>query len=213
MNEMAKAQHRVALAGFVRDELTGAAIEGAEVLITVMPPVFAARLELFKKPLGKFELELGRKWKAMKERPDRTWSRVDGSFLLMDLPDGKYGLTVSAPLYGTRYGTAQLSMKVPFADDPKKAPAWPVIGLPATTVQGAVTSKKTNVSFARVRVQGSGESAIADATGHYVISRIEAGPRTLLVNAQGYKAARQDVAIGAPGEAQVVNINLAAEKG
>ena len=213
MSETTKARHNISLAGFVCDALTGEILPGADVLLTAMPAAFASWVELSKTMLGSYQRKLGRRWNSMAERPDRTRSRADGSFYFLDLPDGEYTATVSAPAYGARYGMAEIKVTLPFATTGKTIPDWPLVLLPPTSVQGGITSKKANIGFAHVRVQGSGETTRTDKAGQYRLTRLEPGRRTLLVNAQGYQAVAQEIAISGPGVLQVVNFNLLPDKG
>ena len=210
MNTIETARHRVAIAGFVSDAITGKAVAGVDVAVTDMPPQF-------KKKVGLNAIQFGAKWAGMIERPDRTRSRIDGLFYFLDLPDGDYGLRIAAPSFGSRYGT--VGRKVTVARDANGTFKldWAIVGLPPTTVKGAVTGKEGAgedvVRFAQVRVKGSGESAFSDHAGQYLIAGIEPGRRTLMVSAQGYRPISQTVLIAAPGAVQTMNFGLHSETG
>jgi hypothetical protein len=196
----------VAIAGSVSDAITGNAIAEVDITMTDTPASFT-------KKLGLYAIQFGAKWATMAERPDRTRSRVDGLFYFLDLPDGKYGLHIAAPKFGSRYGA--VDVKATVARDAKGTFKldWAIVGLPPTTVKGAITSPEENVCFAQVRVKGSGEYAFSDRTGRYLIAGIEPGQRTLLVSAQGFHPIAQPVLIEGPGAVQTMNFGLHSETG
>jgi hypothetical protein len=201
MNETVQARHRVALAGQVIDAITEKVIASAIISLTKTPPAF-------KRRLGLYATQFGASWKVMAERPDRTRSRVDGLFYFLDLPNGDYELNISAPSFGKRYGSVGQKVKVARDANGTYQLTWAIVSLPPTTIEGCISSKKTNISFAQVRVQGSGESAYSDDAGRYTITGVEPGKRTVLASAQGYKPVTQPVTIAKPGDVQTVNFNL-----
>jgi hypothetical protein len=206
MSVIETVRHRVALAGQVIDTVTGKMIAEADVAMTSMPPSFQKRLNVYRS-------QFGAEWDARMERPDRTRSRADGQFYFLDLPDGIYGLRASVRIFGSRYGAMEQKVTVSRNAKGTYKLEWSVLGLSPTAVKGTISSRKTSVSFARVRVQGSGETAFTDADGRYLIAGIEPGKRTLLVYAQGYRTISQRVSIAAPGDAQTVNFNLLRDAG
>jgi hypothetical protein len=208
MMQIDTTRHHVAISGFVADAITGDVIEGADVVMSAMPPLFATRVALFQQTFSDYDRKSGSKWKAMPERLDRTQSRNDGLFYFLDLPDGEYGLTITAPMFGGRYGSVQRNVTVARIAGGSYVANCDLSPLPPTTVRGAITSEAANVGFARVRVKSSGESTICNDAGQYFITRIEPGVRTLLVSAKGYRPAAQDVSIGKPGESQLLNFNM-----
>jgi hypothetical protein len=201
MNEPAQARHRVALAGQVLDAITKRAVAGAVLSMTKMPPAFQTWL-------GFHAGQFGAAWNGMAERPDRTLSRHDGLFYFLDLPEGKYELNISAPGSLQRYGTVTQEAIVVLGKNKAYQLEWGTVSLPPTAIEGCITSKKKAISFAQVRVQGSGESAFSDDAGQYTITGVEPGKRTLLAYAQGYKPATKPVTIANPGDVQTVDFNL-----
>jgi Carboxypeptidase regulatory-like domain len=195
-------RHRVAIAGHATDTETGRAMAGVTVEITGMPAPF-------KRMLGLRSLQFGLSWESMKDRPDRTQTRPDGLFYFVDLPNGDYQLSASAPSYGARYGRVKQAVAVSRDAAGTLKPSWTSLGLAPTLVRGTIVSRKAAVTMAEVRVQGSGEHAFSDSQGKYVIAGIEPGMnRTLLVFAQGFRAASKPLAIEAPGEAKTVDFSL-----
>jgi hypothetical protein len=202
MSTTVTARHRVALAGNVIDAITNKAVTAAVISMTAnVPPAFQSRLRLY-------EAQYGASWNAMAERPDRALSRADGLFYFLDLPEGDYELQVSAPAFGKRYGTVKRTANVARNAQKRYELDWAAISLPPTTIEGSVSSKKTGISFARVSLQGSGESAFSNDAGRYTIMRVEPGARTLLVYAQGYKQVTQPVTVKNAGDVQTADIKL-----
>jgi hypothetical protein len=89
MDSIEAIRHQVAIAGQVTDALTGKSLDGARLGITAAPAAFTDFLKLR-------QIQFGESWERMAERPDRTNSIADGSFRLLDLPDGQYKLTAFA---------------------------------------------------------------------------------------------------------------------
>ena len=201
MTTTVTARHRVALAGLVTDGITSKAIAGALVSIANSPAAFQRWLRLYS-------TQFGAAWSTMPERPDQTRSRADGLFYFLDLPNGNYELNISVPGFGKRYGSVVRKVKVATAANGSYQLDWANVSIPPTAIEGCVSSKKINVSFARVQVQGSGETAFSDNAGLYSITGVEPGKRTLLVYAQGYKPVTQPITIAKPGDLQTVNFNL-----
>jgi hypothetical protein len=83
-------RHQVAIAGLVSDANTSGAIERALVQISSAPDVFTDWLALRR-------LQFGASWNGLPSRPDLTYSRSDGLFYFLDLPDGTYTVSVSLP--------------------------------------------------------------------------------------------------------------------
>ena len=207
MRTVSQRQHEVAIAGRVFDEVTGKPIEGADVLIATMPAVVQQKLKFVASAYGK-------KWEGMPSRTDRTQCRPDGFFYFLDLPDGDYGLRISAPKLGSRCGTAEITATVSRAADGTVKLGFLRCALPPTLVRGKVTGpgQESGVPLARVRVKGSGERAFTDSQGQYVVSGIEPGKkRTLMVSAQGYGTKSKEFALPGPGAAKKVDFDLTRE--
>jgi hypothetical protein len=206
MSTVEVVRHRVAIAGYVTDAVTGRAMAGVEVAMTGMPAAFRSRL-------GYRNLQFGSRWDAMVERPDRTCTRTDGLFYFLDLSDGEYGLRATAIAYGKRYGIVEQSVAVSRNKLGTFKLDWVALALPSTAVKGTITSRKVNVNMAEVRVKGSGERVFSDGQGKYLLAAIEPGKRTLLVYAQGYRPASQPVSIASPGDSETLNFGLVRDTG
>jgi len=203
------ARHQVSIAGRVTDGVSGKPLAGVRVTIVTMP-------SLFKKKLGIDAIRYGKQWAAMNERADRTHTREDGLFYFLDLPDGKFGLSVSLSRPGMRYGPAEETASV--ARDAKGGIAKPVfmdLVLHPTVLKGRITGTghKSGIAMAEVRVKGSGEHTFSNAQGQYLLPGIEPGKRTVLVFAQGYRDISQSVTIAESGQEQIVNFTLSRETG
>jgi len=206
MNDWQIARHQVAIAGRVTDAETHKPMARVCVSITGMPPAFRQKLDLLEKAHSS-------SWESLSERPDRTQAHNDGLFLFVDLPPGKYSLTAEAPRLGSRYGKVQQQVTV--AQDAKGNVRMVAVNfaLPPTVLRGKVTgaSHKAGVAMAEVRVKGSGEYAYTDSQGQYALMRIEAGKRTVLVIAQGYKTKILPVLLDKPGMSREEEVILVRE--
>ena len=200
-------RRQVALAGRVVDGVNGKPLAGARVTIVTMPSLFKKKLEIDA-------IRYGKQWAAMNERADRTHTREDGLFYFLDLPDGKFGLSVSLSRPGMRYGPAEETASV--ARDAKGGIAKLVfmdLVLHPTVLKGRITGTghKSGIAMAEVRVKGSGEHTFSDAQGQYLLPGIEPGKRTVLVFAQGYRDISHAVTIAKVGESQTLNFTLTKE--
>jgi Carboxypeptidase regulatory-like domain len=177
-------RHQVAIAGQVSDAQTGQVIPGARVELSPLSGPFKTRLALQA-------MQYGERWQAMTERADRTHTANDGSFHFLDLPDGRYTLTVSLLGAGTRYGLAQSTVAVSRQGD-RIQRATADMALPATTVKGQITnSEGAPVVMAKVQMVGSGESTFSDSQGNYLLTGLQSGQRMVTVTAQGYELISQ----------------------
>ncbi|HEX6904111.1 MAG TPA: carboxypeptidase regulatory-like domain-containing protein [Thermoanaerobaculia bacterium] len=194
-------RHRVAIYGNVSDAVTGRPIEGARVEITQGPQGFSERLALQARAAGK-------DWPALQERPDRTRTAADGHFHFMDLPAGNYSLAATLAAAGSRYGSAQAQATL--TEDARKtvSRAQLELKLPPTTVRGTIKDGQGNpVRFAEVGLRGGPERAVADGVGFFVLSGLEAGKRTFVVSARGFKDLSRTVDV-APGVTSTADFNL-----
>jgi len=87
-------RHQVAIGGRVVDQSDNPAA-GAEVTITVMP-------EKFQRKLAAAASTAGGGWEESQERLDRSFTKADGIFYFLDLPDGNYTLKVVDQRSGAR---------------------------------------------------------------------------------------------------------------
>lgn len=198
------ARHQVAIAGQVTDAVTQVAMASVDIVMIGMPAEYRKKLALFG-------LKFGRQWNTMSERPDRTLSRRDGLFYFLDLPPGSYTLRIASPALGRRYGVVEQKFKVARDANGRFVLDWAVVSLPPTSVKGSITAKKAGLSYAEVRVKGSGERAFTDKEGSYLLAGIEPGKRTLLISAQGYRALSQAVVIEGPGAVATANVTMVRE--
>ncbi len=202
MDSLGAIRHQVAIAGQVADAQTSKSLSGARVEITAAPAEFNDFLK-------NYAIQFGKRWTSLAERPDRMNTRADGSFRFMDLPDGQYTLKVSLPGAGSRYGTAQATVNVTRNAQGKITRATANFLLPPTTVKGRIANQNGEaLAMVEVRVKGSGERAFSDAQGQYLLAGLEAGTRTLLVSAQGFQPAAQNVTLAQAGVTQTVDVNL-----
>ena len=67
----------------------------AGAMITIM-----ARAGKFKAQVENAARTAGAEWEFLKNRPDRTFSRLDGLYFFLDLPEGQYTMSVSDPRSG-----------------------------------------------------------------------------------------------------------------
>jgi hypothetical protein len=194
-------RHAVAIAGRVVDARTGPRpmpIAGVEVTIVVMP-------EDFKETLARRSRALAGVWEDMAERLDRTWSRADGLFYFLDLPEGQYSVRAVLPNCGERYGEARQDVKVARQPDRRFDLKFFTLPLPPTAVTGTIaTAADENdiVSLAEVRVKGSGERMFSDNRGQFRLTAIEPGDRVLQVAARGYLPTESKVTVAKAGGAQ-----------
>jgi hypothetical protein len=209
VNGVGHRQHKVAIAGRVLDAVSGKPMGGADVLLTTVPEAFRQRLTVVSSAYAT-------QWNQMMERPDRTQSRPDGLFYFLDLPDGDYGLRISMPSLGRRYGGLEVPATVSRDKDGNIKFRLLRCALPPTLVRGRVTApgQEAGVPLARIRVKGSGERGFTDSQGQFVLTGIEPGKkRTLLVSAQGYGNTSKDFALLEPGAAKKIDFELTRENG
>jgi hypothetical protein len=165
-------------------------LRAAQIVLDYLPPTQAAALAA--------------------DRPDQTRTAADGHFHFLDLPDGTYTVTASRPEAGSRYGTADVK-NLPVSSDGAGtiAWAWTEMKLPPTAIGGKVTNQSASpVKMASVRVKGSGESALSDDTGAYLLTALEIGERTVTVSAPGLTAAPKIVRLDEAGKKQAVDITM-----
>ena len=205
MAQWEEVRHQVAIAGRVTDAQTSQAIGRARVSITDGPLAF-------NDWLANHARQYGDRWETMMWRPDRIQTAADGHFHFMDLPDGQYTLTGSLPGYGTRYGTTQQVATVSRDVHGNITMSVADMTLPPTTLKGRITRQDNDpVVMAEVRVKGSGERVFSDGEGRYLLAGLEASDereRTLLVTAQGYQQASQNVLLDQAGAEKTVDFVL-----
>lgn len=193
-------RHQVAIVGRVTDARTARAIGGAQVRITAAPAAFTEWLATRAK-------QYGTQWAGMVERPDQTRTSADGHFHFLDLPDGQYTLTASLPGSGSRYGTAQAQVTVSRDPQGNITMAAADIALPPTTLKGRVSRADASpVVLAEVRVKGSGERALSDGQGQYLLTGVETGNRTVLVSAQGFQPASRTALLSDAGSVKTADV-------
>jgi nucleoid-associated protein YgaU len=198
-------RHVVSIAGVVQDRATQARMAGALVEITDGPPAFHAILAAHAADPA---------WRQRAERIDRTVSKPDGIFTLVDLPAGPYRLRVSAPEQGSRYGVVEAGpFKVRTAppDGPFVATQAP-IDLPPTRIRGVVSDASTGqpVALARVRLRGDAAVVKTGDDGAYDLNRQIAGKPTLEVTAARFQSITRHVELAA-GQERVEDVALQPE--
>lgn len=207
MSDWEIVRHQVAIAGRVTDLQTGQPIGGAQVEITDAPAEF-------KTWLAMRAIQYGDRWAALAERPDRTRTAADSHYHFLDLLAGQYTLVASLPGAGTRYGQSdEVKVTVSQDKDGKYTLDPAELELPPTTVQGRVTDQKRSpVAMAQVRVVGSGERTYSDTAndtkGHYRLTGLEAGDRTVVASAQGYWELPPQPVQVKEAEANLLNLTL-----
>lgn len=118
-----------------------------------------------------------------------TRARADGSFGLIDLADGSYDLSASAPALGSRYGSVTV-IGVMVAREPDGRPRLTLtdLALPPTRLSGRVRRADTlaAVQRAEVRLRASALTVVADGSGAFEFHAVEAGAQTAVVSAPGF---------------------------
>lgn len=141
-----------------------------------------------------------------------TRTGPDGFFYFPDLRTGSYTLTVSAPLLGSRYGTARITgVTVQNAADSR--PIFNTkanVRLPPTRVTGTVTRSSDGQPLPKavVRILGSEAKCLTDQNGKYTLSGLYAGAPTVQASAAGRTAAAKKVTLTA-GKETVADFSLA----
>jgi len=199
-------RHQVAIAGQVRDARTGQPIPRARVQISAGPAEFQQRLALHAQ-------QHGDRWEQMAERLDRAWTRSDGRFHFLDLPDGDYSLGFSLPLAGSRYGQAQTTAAVARNPAGDVTMAAVDVTLAPTGVEGRVTAANSGdpIVLGRLRLAGSGEIAFSNGDGRYELLAVEVGNRRLSAQALGYAVLSQPVSLTTAGQIKALDFVLVPE--
>jgi len=188
------AHHWVAIWGKVIDAVTRKPVAGALVTLTSMPTKLEKTLQLQAQYFGD-------EWKNRMQRPDRTYSRPDGLYYFLDLPDGDYEVSASLPSCGKRYGDVHEKKRVSINDregtgQQALRAMWLELALPSSMIRGRIydAAKKAGVVMAEVRLKGSGERTFSGPKGAFTLGPIEASAkaeRTLECFAQGYQPKEQ----------------------
>jgi len=200
-------RRQVAIAGTVKDRVTGKPLQGAEIVIVSGPGEFSARMAMLAGIHGKA-------WNTMAPRPDRTFATADGHFHFMDLPDGDYGLEARLPRLGSRYGKAEKTVSVARTAQGSVVLTASDMLLPPSTVKGRILRQGTStpVVMAEIRVGGSLEFCFSDENGDYRLPGLEssaARPRSLSVSAAGFQPKTLEVYLPSPGNEVIVNVQIA----
>jgi hypothetical protein len=200
-------RRQAAIVGRVVDAKTGRPVGGAQVEITAAPRAFELRRETRA-------TQAGDRWDALAERPDRTRTAANGHFRFMDLPGGRYRLTVALPGAGNRYGTARATAVAPRAAADDVSPATVELALPPTALQGQVSRPDGSpAALAEVQLEGSGERTFADSRGRYLLTGLELGSRTVRVSAPGLRPATETARLSRAGKSHTLNVVLAPATG
>lgn len=198
--------HQVAISGKVTGPVSGQGLGHVRVSIVDAPDEYLEWLAVKR-------CRAGDSWFTTASRPDRVITQADGHFQYMDLPDGDYILHAAFPNKSTRYGGVQHSVTVSRTTGDTNVIAQANIVLPATSITGTVTRQGsgTPVPMAKVMLIGSGESAVTDEQGKYLLAGIEASRtqnRVVSVDAHGYKNQTLPVSVTASGMTVTQNIIL-----
>ena len=189
--------HQLTLSGIVADAETSALLAGVTAAITSMPAAFQQILA------GK-AVQWGARWATMTERPDLTSTAADGSFGFVDLPDGAYVVTLSAPSSVGVYGSAQASFSVARDASGNVTATTQVVSLPPTGVRGLVNGTPPGAAAgtapsplpaARARVRGSGELTYTGGDGTFYLPNVSPGTITLELSAPNYDPVTTPVTI------------------
>jgi hypothetical protein len=140
-----------------------------------------------------------------------TRTNGDGFYYFLDLDDGSYGLQVSAPSLGSRYGSLTV-LNVLVTSDASGRPVLDPRGnlsLSPTRLSGVVRRSDTSapIAYAEILLRASNLRAKSDKTGQYRLSPAEAGTQTVQVRASGFVTLSQTVSLNV-GQQTVVDFSL-----
>jgi hypothetical protein len=212
MSEGIKIRRVVSIAGVVRalraiDPIDHATwregrIPEALVEITAGPPAFETMVATLAANPG---------WDRQRQRIDRVWSQADGVFYFLDLPPGDYRLRLSAPSWGSRYGSAESDpiTVLPAPVGERVQMRWVEVALPVTSVQGIVTHAETGdpIPGVSVRLRGDATGVRTREDGSYELLRLVQGRPLVEASAPQFRIATRRVEL-APGQARTVNFRL-----
>jgi hypothetical protein len=138
-------------------------------------------------------------------------TRDDGFYAFLDLPDGTYTLSASAPQLRSAYGTVTVA-GVAVASDGSGRPVLDPkgnLGLQPTQLSGVVRRSDTMapIAYAEVLLRASLVKATSDKVGQYIASAVEAGTQTVQASAPGFTLASQSVTLNA-GQSTTTNFTL-----
>lgn len=141
-----------------------------------------------------------------------TLARADGFYAFLDLADGSYDLTATAPRFGSCYGSVAVPGVVvaSAADGRPTFDAKGRLALPPTCVSGLVQRADTlaPIPRAQVRLRAAGAVVQSDPAGHYQLCAVEAGAQTAVVSAPGFVSSSRVVVLTA-GQQAVADFSLA----
>jgi hypothetical protein len=202
--------HQVALSAIVVDAETSQRLAGVTAAITSMPAALQASL-------AARALQYGARWDGLAERPDRTRSTYDGSLRFVDLPDGAYRVSFSAPPGAGRYGSLEVAFTVARDARGQIPRRVEVVRMPPTAARGLVNGKSSAgaakvapVPAARVRVRGNGAPAVSRADGRFYLPDVEVGTITLDITASNHEPATRTVMIASGVITDVGTVTLIA---
>jgi hypothetical protein len=114
----------------------------------------------------------------------------DGFYAFLDLPDGSYALTATAPSLGSRYGsrTVEGILVSSGVDGRPKLDPKARLALPPTRLAVAVRRADTlaPVPGAKLCLRGANVVVHCDAAGTCRVPLLEAGAQTAIVSAPGF---------------------------
>jgi Carboxypeptidase regulatory-like domain len=142
----------------------------------------------------------------------KTQTASDGFFYFVDLDAGLYTLSISAPILGSRYGTAGIP-NLGVQDGPDGRPMFDPkanVALPPTRLTGYVrrSSDGQPLKGALVQVLGSEAKTVTDQNGKYAITGLQSGTPNVQASAEGRASVVQKVTLE-PGTETAADFSLA----
>ena len=225
MNAGLECIHSVSIAGCVREKpgtIGLAALRGDDLRLAGALVEIVAGPTAFEALRRAQAAALAAGARLRRGRCDRTYSQADGIYFFTDLPPGPYRLRVSAPQYGTRFGTVDSGPEggpdgpqaIRVLPPPQEGQPWQVavfdVLLPSTRVRGRVLHADTGeaISMAAVRLRGEAAASRTDREGKFELRRLSAGRITLDIAAAGLRPVQRTFTVGAGEEVEIDDIHM-----
>jgi hypothetical protein len=209
--------HYVAIAGCVREKPSALPAEvvrdielrlgGVLIEIVAGPPAFEALRAAQLAALAAGAVLRRPRW-------DRTYSQADGIYFFTNLPPGDYGLRVSAPGQGTRFGSVASVQPVQVGVQPGAGGRWAAapfdVLLPSTRLRGVLrrAGSEAPVMLATVRVLGEAAAVRSDEDGNFELRRLPAGRVVIDISAAGLAPVQQAITVRAGEEVVIGDIYM-----
>ncbi len=174
---------QVAIAGKVVDGESGRPQAGVRVTVVEMPAAFRSQLEAWA-------LRQGRRPSSASGRPDVALTAADGCFRFVNLPDGGYTLSFSAPGGAKCYGPLRQEFEITRDASGQIPLSIATIALPPTAIRGSVLFQDVSDSpfpLARVSVSDGDARTYVDDKACFYLTGVEPGARLLRISAPGYQ--------------------------